>query len=448
MKKYIKFAFVMAFSLIVMTSCDDNKEEFLSDYNTILYFRNSGETPLTLYKTGENTDYTLVINKAGYKLNAVADVEVGVMDEASLEVYNAENGTSFKILPANCYSFTGNKLQFGEEDAYKNVPITFMTNAIDELSASNRWVLPLQLFNGSDSINAKKKVLLIEPEVIIPLIQFDVTGYQLNTLSDGGPTIAEMKIPLTLPIVNKWDFNCTVNLDQSLLDEYNKENEVDYALLPPAGYTMNNVVSFAPGSATQDMIVSIDRTKLTYGNYVLPLRLAKTNHPTFQINQEMNTCLVGVSYVPDESKLNRIALNPNMITYYPTTLNEGSVAAMFDNNAETYYHSQWSPVVALPHWIQVELPKTATAFKFEYSTRHNNANGVPFNVSLYGSEDGVTFGKIAVIKTGLPITTRATYTSAVYAAKPFKYFRFGIDKAGSTGSGSSFALAEFKLWTD
>ena len=49
--------------LVLITSCDDNKDEFLSDFDTIFYFLNSGEQNLTLYKTGENTDYAVTINK-------------------------------------------------------------------------------------------------------------------------------------------------------------------------------------------------------------------------------------------------------------------------------------------------------------------------------------------------------------------------------------------------
>ena len=50
MKKILMIS--LLFSLTVgFVACDDNKDEYLSDYSTIVYFRNSGEIPLTLYKT-------------------------------------------------------------------------------------------------------------------------------------------------------------------------------------------------------------------------------------------------------------------------------------------------------------------------------------------------------------------------------------------------------------
>ena len=79
MKKILMIS--LLFSLTVgFVACDDNKDEYLSDYSTIVYFRNSGEIPLTLYKTGEDTEYQLTVNKSGSDLASVTDVEVAVLD--------------------------------------------------------------------------------------------------------------------------------------------------------------------------------------------------------------------------------------------------------------------------------------------------------------------------------------------------------------------------------
>ncbi len=57
------------------------KGEFLSDYSTILYFRNNGEILVSLYKTGEDGDYQLVINKSGSDLGSITEVEIEVSDD-------------------------------------------------------------------------------------------------------------------------------------------------------------------------------------------------------------------------------------------------------------------------------------------------------------------------------------------------------------------------------
>ena len=75
-----------------------------------------------------------------------------------------------------------------------------------------------------------------------------------------------------MPMVNKWTFDCTVEVDPSLLDEYNTGNETDHALLPENAYTLSGdgIVPFTPEYSLKDMEINVDRTKLVYGNYVLP----------------------------------------------------------------------------------------------------------------------------------------------------------------------------------
>lgn len=41
------FCFIMSLTYI---GCEDGKDEYLSDFSTILYFRNSGEIGVTIYK--------------------------------------------------------------------------------------------------------------------------------------------------------------------------------------------------------------------------------------------------------------------------------------------------------------------------------------------------------------------------------------------------------------
>lgn len=446
MKKIVYTLMIAAFAL-TQAACEDYKQEYIDDFSTILYLRNSGEIPLTVYKTGENTGYTVIVEKAGTKLNATTSVNVSVMEDAALEIYNAEHGTSYKKLPAGCYVFNNAQVDFTSADTYKTFKAELVTTEIDKLSASgaSRYVLPLTLSNSVDSINSEKQQLFIVPSVVIPLISFEKTGYQLNTVSDGGAAEIELGLPLSLPLENKWTFDCTMNIDETLLNTYNNDNEVDYSLLPANAYTMNSTVGFTPGVSTSKLSVVVKRSGLDYGNYVLPLRLATCSHPTFQIDEAANTCLFGISYVPDESKLSKVALTEAMIDFFPNPTNEGSIAEMLDGKADTYYHSNWSGEHALPHYLDFKLGKESTAFLFQYMTRHNNSNGTPQQISIYGSTDGVTYKKVTTITDGLPTGTGATYKSPVMVGKPFKFLRVSVEK---TPNGGSFAMAEFSLFTN
>lgn len=444
MRKKIIIASLAATLLLTHTACDDNKDEYLSDFSTILYFRNSGELPLTIYNTGDNADYKLIVNKSGSELGATTEVSVSVMDAAALAVYNAEQLTHYKALPANCYEVTSDtKLVFGSSDLSKQVDVILKPEGIQtlpELPDGESYVLPMQLINSADSINSKKNTIFVKPTVLTPTVYFSQNGYVQNFLSDEGAAEIQLTLPVNIPLPSKWSFDCKIESDKSLLDAYNKENNCDYALLP--AQQLGTGVSFTPnGNLVENFSITVKREGLNYGNYVLPLRLVSTTKTQFVVDEARNTCLYGVSYVPAESKLHSVTLTEQMISYYPLTLNEGSVAAMLDGKEDTYYHSQYSPAVALPHYIQVELPKESTACLFEYKTRHNNANGAPQVIGLYGSMDGVEFSKIGTITSGLPTTTKTSYKSPVFVGKSFKHLRVSVEKAPS----SSFAMAEFRL---
>ena len=191
--------------------------------------------------------------------------------------------------------------------------------------------------------------------------------------------------------------------------------------------------------------IEVDRTGLSYGNYVLPICLSSCTKPQFVIDTERNTSLYAISYVPDASKLTKVNLKENMIGIFPDPTNEGSIAEMLDGKEDTYYHSNWSGVAPMPHWIQITLPKESTAVSIGYQVRHNNNNGAPLQYTLLGSLNGTDFSKITTVTENLPTATKAKYTSPVFVGKPFKYLRVQVDK---TSVGNSFAFAEFWMSTD
>ena len=416
-KNILLVSFVSAF-LLTQTACEDGKDEFLDDFSTILYFRNSGEIPVSVYNTGEDANYQVVINKGGSELNAVTEVSIGTMDDAALAIYNAEQGVKYKAIPTTCYELNGDrKFTFAANELYKTMDITLKTELIDGLPALNtgeEYVLPLQLENSQDSINSKLGKVFIKPNVQTPTVFFSKSGYTQNFFSDNGPIKMNFTLPLEIPIPSKWDFSCELTIDSKLLDEYNAANECDY-------------------------------TGLSYGNYVLPICLSSCTKPQFVIDTERNTSLYAISYVPDASKLTKVNLKENMIGIFPDPTNEGSIAEMLDGKEDTYYHSNWSGVAPMPHWIQITLPKESTAVSIGYQVRHNNNNGAPLQYTLLGSLNGTDFSKITTVTENLPTATKAKYTSPVFVGKPFKYLRVQVDK---TSVGNSFAFAEFWMSTD
>lgn len=447
---------LMSLMLLTQTACEDNKDEYISDYSTVLYFKNSGDVPVTLYRTGEDDNYKLVIDKAGSDLKAQTEVTATVLDNTALAIYNSENGTDYHLLPANCYEVAENTtVSFGSSDLYKVVDVTMKTEEIYKLAApeSGSYVIPFQLVNSKNTINPNKNYAFVAPRVEIPTVYFGKTGFSNTTITKNDQDEITLTLPIEMVIDNKWEFDCQVKVDESLLEAYNAENNTAFRLLPADSYTISDRVTFAPGSNVANVEININRPKLNMGTYILPLNLERCFQDYFDIDDSKKTCLFGVSYTPPRTDLKDVALTVSMLSTNAQEANEGPIAELIDGKKDTFFHSSWSSSVLdkYGHYIDIALPNEVNSVAFDYVTRHNNNNATPKTIKLWTSADNNVWELLGIVTGDLPTAAGASYSSTVYASPTkFKYFRFAVTESASgkmnDKESSSFALAEFSLY--
>ena len=132
----------------------------------------------------------------------------------------------------------------------------------------------------------------------------------------------------------------------------------------------------------------------------------------------------------------------------------GGIAALVDNNENTYFHTRWGgTVVNEPHYIQVDLGADNLMDEFKFTYKPRNGSPAPTAMTVYGSNDGVTFTDVlATINSDLPAhDSGATYESAAIDSKRYRYLRFAV--TGSAGPGNAqyggqyfFGMLEFDLF--
>lgn len=447
MKKRIIFASLIGLFLFG-TSCEDNRDEYLSDYDTRMYFRNSDLQTQDCYITGDPTNYTVSIVKAGSDLSALSDASVSLMDETQLQIYNDENVTNYSLLPSNCYSLSGDlKMNFTSNDSYHTFDVIFDPSAIYELPKAD-YVIPFVL-NSGKSVAETKNLLFVKPNAIVPTIYFEKSGFSSTVLSKSGPEEVTLELPVIIPITNKWDFGCTVKVDQELLDNYNAMYNTSYQLLPTDAYTVNETFKFEPGAKVTMNYIHLDRTKLDMGEYVLPLRLAECTQPYFKIEEESSTCLFSIIYTPSE-----IPLTLSMLSSNSTVDGDGTgLAGLFDGRAGgKHWHSNYSGSVVdatYGHYIDFKLPTPIQFFAFDFWTRFENANGAPRAVILYTSNDGISWNKWTDINMSLTAGDEEYNSSVFKSEEPFSYLRFSVleSNSGNVANGSSFwNCGEMKIY--
>lgn len=439
--------------LFCMTSCDDNKSEFLDDYSTILYFVQSGEQELPIYRTGENTTLSISVNKAGSNLSTSSSAQVVALTQEELDAYNAANfiAAELILLPSECYQIlTSTSVQFGSKELNKFVDIDFLIDKVEALGSNaelTKYAFAIKLVSEVDSVNDTKNIVVYRPQVLTPTVFFEKTGYIHSDIDESRGTTSEIYQSIALPIKNKWDFYCDVDVRSDWVDEYNQENSSAYTLLPASAYKLegDGIVTFTTKDPYKRMKISVDAVGLPYGNYLLPLHLASCSIETFEIDNDRNTSFYGFKYAPALSKLSKIDLKGKLSSphSHPGSGSDSQgVAALIDGDPETYFHSNYTSPQPNPY-IQVDLGQKYSAVNFDYITRSGIENGNPQEIQIQVSNNGTEYVNLESVS-GLPTGMAARYTSPVFvSAESFRYVRIVVTQ--SVAATGFFSLAELEM---
>lgn len=445
MKNNILIFLVVFLSLFSMACSDNGKDDFLEEFDTIMYFLNSGELCTTFYDTGDRTVYELTINKAGSNNAAVASVDIAVMSSEELAQYNEAYRTDYKAFPEECFVCETGRLDFAASESYKKVSVVLETAKMKEVLADGegKYVIPLQLCNGTDSINSLKKFAFIRPTIETPTVGFEEGDFVNKSLADDDNKKETVIVNLVLPLENVWDLQCDLRVDEAALDEYNQDNGTNYQLLPSSFYQLTETVSFEKGVKTAPVEITVDKSGLDYGTYVLPLTVEHVSKEEFVPDAEKKTLLLGISFVPPV-----INLTPAMLSTNALEPSEGSLANLLDGNITTYFHSAWSMSIVEEHYVQVALKEGVQNFVFSYTNRDVNGNAAMAEFYVSVSEDGKVFKELerfTVSEDSLPTGKAESWTSpTIRCDKPYEYIRF-TNVVNASGK-KYFVWSEFSLF--
>lgn len=161
--------------------------------------------------------------------------------------------------------------------------------------------------------------------------------------------------------------------------------------------------------------------------------------PFGRIGSKTNSFVGLIDYIKVQGDKTIIAESDNE---NPLNGSEGPVELAFDNNTSTFWHSNYSPVQALPANITVRYESgNMSADKLVYVPRPNGGNGDITGIEVWymNPEQGVNeFTKIAEANWTADGTTKTLEFGKVYTASQFKI----VVTSGKGGFGSA---AEFKF---
>ncbi|MGQ1788174.1 BT_3987 domain-containing protein [Saccharicrinis sp. GN24d3] len=381
---------------VAITSCEDYRLDGMVD--PTLYIVKSGEQKVTMYNVGLPYVYDLGVYRSGMG-DGLASVSLTVLDEAELAAFNAENNTNYKMVTEDCYTITSRALQVDGEKSSVTTAINFDPGKILALPgyAADQYALPVKLINSSEAISEDKSTAVIVINVIDPMVYLGITGTEIMTFSDVGSSIIELELPVKMDYENIFDLEVTLEEKEQLMIDYNTANGTVYELLPEGSYEIDpNPISIAKGISSGVVTITVDRDKLTYGSYMVPLQLASVSK--YSISSTANTCLFALNYeaaLLDRSDWEVIDFDSEEAVAEGGLAN-GLAKHIIDDDLSTYWHSAWygapAEEAALPYHITVDMKEEVTVTQIDLVRRINNADNIAGE--FYTSTDNVNWTKI------------------------------------------------------
>lgn len=192
------------------------------------------------------------------------------------------------------------------------------------------------------------------------------------------------------------DIQVTFSPNTALVDSFNEANHTAYLPMPEKSYTLSTTTGtiVKGGLSTGPQVIgvktsgagSIDVMK----DYLLPVSIVSASAA---INENLRTTFYKIR--ADYALYDRT--NWAVLSFSSQEANgegagNGKVINAFDNNAATYWHTQWqgaSP--GPPHFFVIDMGEEKTLHGFSFLGRQSDNNGKPQDIEVQTSMDNITW---------------------------------------------------------
>lgn len=455
-------ALVLLSFTILFTGCEDNRLNDIVDDK--VYLLEHGLNEQQVFNMQDYT-YHLTVMKSG--VGQQSGTLKLVTDENILTTYNEENGTEYQLLPSEYYEITTQDLALGKKDYRLSFEISMNAESIKEHQAQNeeQFVIPFraQVVSGSFKEGEPKEMeSLLLPSVIDPYLALVDTGLVTGTIGidfdSPDETLIFPEVEVNFP--NRWDIDFEVEVDPSLVHEYNERNGTNYTVLNPAAFKIDEetltLQSFDEDHAFKISVLKkgfIDGNgDFLFGDYIIPIRI--TSSSKFSIDPEKRVQLIPVSFRPNKLDRTEWVITDwnSCICEEPQYEGLGRIPeTLLDGDADTFWGSKWDEPRPFPHYFVFDMQTSHKVYQFDLikplsaSWRGNIKSGY-FEIS----DDGESWTKIGSWEMVENATREHNYKVTPTTGR---YIKLVIDEAFTyfdpeigAESGANVDLAEFVVW--
>ena len=333
---YIALSACVALSV---SSCDDSFD-VSSKADGVLAVSQEGFNTLQSYNVGEKYTADLWIQQGGLK--STASVVSFSVDKALLDSMNAADGTSYELLPADCYQLTKGTVDIPADERLLKGELTYDPAKIQQLSGYDhlKYVLPLRATSNGMPLVPGRSALLLGFKVSEPIVTIMNAGVEEINLAD----VKELPVQIGVPFTNKWEITCRLENRQSVIDQVTATYKLKDDILP--------------------------------GNYMLPVQIAEvTSDATIRADKDT---YAAYSIIKEGDKLSKTDWKiVSFTTEEPSGegSNNGHAKHLIDGNAETFWHSRWQGGSdPLPYEVIIDMNHRVKIAQVELLPRGRGSN--------------------------------------------------------------------------
>jgi len=384
--KTLYIATASAAMLLLAASCSETYDILSEEYAEVVRIKDGGMKKTVVYSILDEMNYPITIMKGGHSPETTCNATLRIMSQDEFDTYLSESGAGYSYLPTDCYSFgaSGSSVDvtFDSKQGYKETALTLYPEKIGKFyetytDTSRDPVIPIVLESSDGSIDPYSHELFINPTYSEPVIGF--TGNAVIELPEGSD-IANLRIGM--PMESPWDINCKIEVDPTVLDEWNAANNETYGLMPAGAYSDVSEVALNKGDEYAPVNIELDTDKAGFRT-ALPLRITQTDMDGLVLNN--HTALVIYKGDYTKFKVNLTAAD----AYSPDDANDEclndvgnrgtdgvGVAGLFDGIyawSDGYFHACYFKGHHFDEkfnsYIELDLKSPRNMVVFEYTNR-------------------------------------------------------------------------------
>ncbi|MDE6703625.1 MAG: DUF1735 domain-containing protein [Muribaculaceae bacterium] len=458
-KLYISLFAAAAFGF---ASCESDIDNYMVD--DTVGFLTSGLVETEVYP-GVDATFEIYAVKAGKGFNsATASI---VVDPEVITEYNGLSTTKQAVseLPSDCYTIKVASVTLTNADYRMPFVIDWNVDKLEAALAEDpNQVVPLRMSVQTEGKIAENRLTaLVQPAVAMPSIELAQNGMFTGV----EPTRASLPeedvyFNVNANFIAQEDIVYNIEVDPSLLDEYNESHSSNYVLLPEEAYVLEKSGTIKQHLSNDMFKMTFKRTVLIpedgpskFGDYVLPIRLTSNSNSYFNSEKDYVLYRISVKAVEiSKAKWEIIECNATLDDE-PTVTDKDrqtwAVTKLIDGDKASFWRTPFSTDQTLPYYFVIDLGQDRDLQKLEAfvpSTRADKPYGNNKAGYVEVSMDNETWKKVA----DWSCTSNGNFTVQLEPCTA-RYVKFVItevlsnnNKVKNVDCHNATALSEITLW--